>query len=100
MNQHPEKSKKETQEVDVNEYFFPKFEESDIKEAFDCFDINSNGYISVDELRTIFQELNEDVSDEELDEMIKLADSEGDGQVNWIAFYQFVTGNVSLNFFK
>jgi Ca2+-binding EF-hand superfamily protein len=68
----------------------------DIKEAFDCFDINKNGYISVEELRAIFKLLQEDVLDEELDEMINLADKEGDGQVNWISFYEFVSGCVSF----
>jgi Ca2+-binding EF-hand superfamily protein len=76
------------------DYFFPKFEESDIKEAFDCFDLNSNGYISADELKEIFKELKEAVTDEEIDEMIRIADSEGDGQVNWISFFRFVSGMV------
>jgi len=40
-------------------------------------------------LKFIFQSLEEDVSNEEIDEMIKLADKEGDGQVNWQGFYQF-----------
>lgn len=76
-----------------NDYNFPKYNTEEIKEAFDCFDINKNGYIGVAELKEIFSIINEEVNDEELDEMINLADKEGDGQVNWINFYEFITGN-------
>ena len=37
-----------------NEYCFPNYETEQIKEAFDIFDINRNGYIGVDELKEIF----------------------------------------------
>jgi calmodulin len=62
------------------DHIFPKFSDADIREAFDCFDISSNGYISVEELKFIFETLQEEVQEEEIDEMIKLADKEGDGQ--------------------
>ena len=78
-----------------NEYCFPSYELNEIKEAFDSFDINRNGYIGVAELKEIFSIINEEVSDEELDEMIGLADKEGDGQVNWLNFYEFITGNAA-----
>ncbi len=69
------------------------YETEQIKEAFDIFDINRNGYIGVDELKEIFTIINEEVSEEELNEMIGLADKEGDGQVNWLNFYEFINGN-------
>lgn len=71
---------------------FPKFEHEEIKEAFDCFDINSGGSISAQELKFIFKSLNEEVLDEEIDEMIRLADKEGDGQVNFKNFLEFILG--------
>lgn len=77
----------------INDYCFPSFDANEIKEAFDCFDINKNGYISVNELKEIFTIIGEDVTNEELDEMIGIADKEGDGQVNWLNFYEFLTGN-------
>ena len=77
----------------INDYCFPSFDANEIKEAFDCFDINKNGYISVNELKEIFSIIGEDVTNEELDEMIGIADKEGDGQVNWLNFYEFLTGN-------
>ena len=80
-----------------NDYCFPKYTNEEIKEAFDIFDINKNEYIGVEELKEIFSILNENVSDEELDEMISLADKEGDGQVNWFNFYEFITGNFAVD---
>lgn len=79
--------------ADINDYCFPSYDASEIKEAFDCFDINKNGYIGVNELKEIFSIIGEDVTNEELDEMIGIADKEGDGQVNWLNFYEFLTGN-------
>ena len=61
-----------------NEYCFPNYETEQIKEAFDIFDINRNGYIGVDELKESFTIINEEVSEEELNEMIGLTDKEGD----------------------
>ena len=75
-----------------NEYCFPNYETEQLKEAFDIFDINRNGYIGVDELKEIFTIINEEVLEEELNEMIGLADKEGDGQVNWLNFYEFING--------
>ena len=63
------------------EYCFPNYEAEQIKEAFDIFDINRNGYIGVDELKESFTIINEEVSEEELNEMIGLTDKEGDGKL-------------------
>jgi len=76
----------------INDYIFPQYEEQQIKEAFDVFDFNGNNFISVNELKEIFHYINEEVTEEELDEMINLADKEGDGQVNWVNFYEFISG--------
>ena len=76
----------------INDYIFPQYEEQQIKEAFDVFDFNGNNFISVNELKEIFHYIKEEVTEEELDEMINLADKEGDGQVNWVNFYEFISG--------
>ena len=76
----------------INDYIFPQYEEQQIKEAFDVFDFNGNNFISANELKEIFHYIKEEVTEEELDEMINLADKEGDGQVNWVNFYEFISG--------
>ena len=57
--------------------------EEEIKEAFRVFDKDGNGYISAAELRHVMTNLGEKLTDEEVDEMIKEADIDGDGQVNY-----------------
>ena len=50
---------------------------------FQVFDKDGNGYISAAELRHVMANLGEKLTDEEVEEMIKEADLDGDGQVNF-----------------
>ena len=47
------------------------------------FDKNNDGLISNSELRHVMTNLGEKLSDEEVDDMIKEADLDGDGMVNY-----------------
>lgn len=44
---------------------------------------DGNGFISAAELRHVMTNLGEKLTDEEVDEMIQEADTDGDGQVNY-----------------
>ena len=57
--------------------------EEEIREAFRVFDRDGNGYISASELRHVMTNLGEKLTDDEVDEMIREADIDGDGQVNY-----------------
>lgn len=57
--------------------------EDELKEAFRVFDKNNDGLISSSELRHVMTNLGEKLSQEEVDDMIKEADLDGDGQVNY-----------------
>ena len=57
--------------------------EEELKEAFRVFDKDGNGFISAAELRHVMTNLGEKLTDEEVDEMIREADIDGDGQVNY-----------------
>jgi hypothetical protein len=50
------------------------------------FDKDGNGFISAAELRHIMTNLGEKLTDEEVDEMIREADVDGDGQINYDEF--------------
>ena len=52
-------------------------------EAFKVFDRDGNGFISAAELRHVMTNLGEKLTDEEVDEMIREADVDGDGQINY-----------------
>lgn len=68
--------------------------EEEIREAFRVFDKDGNGFISAAELRHVMTNLGEKLTDEEVDEMIREADIDGDGQVNYEG------NNLEMNYSK
>ena len=57
--------------------------EEERRQAFRIFDRDGNGYISPEELRTVMCNLGEKLTDDEVAAMIKEADMDGDGRVNY-----------------
>ena len=57
--------------------------EEEIREAFRVFDKDDNGYISAAELKHVMTNLGEKLKDDEVNDMIKEGDIDGDGQVNY-----------------
>lgn len=83
--------------MDANNYQIPlldrqPFTDDEIRDAFFTFDMNGNGYVGVAEIRFVMDALGEDVTDEEIDEMIRMLDVDGDGQVSFKEFYKMATG--------
>ncbi|KAL5995498.1 Calmodulin [Asimina triloba] len=65
--------------------------EEELKEAFKVFDKDQNGFISAaEQLRHVMTNLGEKLTDEEVDEMIREADVDGDGQVNYEEFVRMM----------
>merc|ERR1712115_141311 len=60
--------------------------EEELIEAFKVFDKDGDGFISAGELRVSMTNLGEKLSDQEVDEMIREADVDGDGQINYEEF--------------
>lgn len=69
-----------------------RFTDEEILEAFRAFDLDKNNFIGAAEIRHILINIGEQVTDEEVDEMIRMVDKDGDGQVSWEEFYEMVTG--------
>merc|ERR1719245_774840 len=75
--------------IDFNEFLemmTQKMSEKDSKEeilkAFRLFDDDETGFITLKNLRRVAKDIGENMSDEELQEMIDEADRDGDGQIN------------------
>ncbi|KAK3091869.1 hypothetical protein FSP39_023253 [Pinctada imbricata] len=71
--------------------------EEELREAFRVFDKDGNGFISAAELRHVMTNLGEKLTDEEVDEMIKEADLDGDGMVNYEGTLLLVPIELSLH---
>lgn len=56
------------------------------REAFKVFDSDGNGFINAAELRQVMMNLGEKLTEEEVEMMIKEADTNGDGLVNYEEF--------------
>ncbi|TMW57137.1 hypothetical protein Poli38472_003062 [Pythium oligandrum] len=68
-----------------------KFTDKEIWEAFQAFDLDHNNYVGAAEIRHVLINIGESPTDEEVDEMIKMVDKDGDGQVSFDEFYAMVT---------
>ena len=63
----------------------------DIGKVFRLFDDDTSGSITLRNLRRVAKELGETMTDEELQEMVDRADSNGDGAVSMEDFYNIMT---------
>ena len=54
---------------------------AELKKAFSVMDSNGDGVVTKDELKQLLKGLGEDVTDDIVDEMIKIADENGDGKI-------------------
>lgn len=61
----------------------PQEEEIELQESFRVFDKNGDGFISTSELRQVIVNLGESPTDDELEAMIREADANGDGRVDY-----------------
>ncbi|XP_052249544.1 neo-calmodulin-like isoform X2 [Dreissena polymorpha] len=57
-----------------------------VRSAFRTFDRDGNGYIDENEFRVAMKKLGETLTDKELDDMMRQADVDGDGKINYEEF--------------
>lgn len=55
-----------------------------------------NGFITIEVLREILQELDEKLTDDDLDSMIDEIDTDGSGTVDWEGWYKLATFTKTL----
>merc|ERR1712018_933128 len=95
--------KEGTGTIDFNDFLTmmtQKMSEKDTKEeilkAFRLFDDDETGKISFKNLKRVAKKLGENLTDEELQEMIDEADRDGDGEINEGEFLRIMKKNQSL----
>jgi len=66
--------------------------QKELKEAFRLYDKAGNGYIPTSCLREILRELDDQLTDNDLDMMIEEIDTDGSGTVDFDEFMEMMTG--------
>lgn len=61
-------------------------EEAELHKMFHVFDRNRDGFITAEELQHAMQKMGEEVKSEEVEEMIRQVDTDGDGVVSYPEF--------------
>jgi len=67
---------------------------ANVNKIFALYDDERTGFISAKNMRRIAQELGDNISNEEIDELIQRADLDQDGLVSEEEFYQIVTRKI------
>jgi calmodulin len=75
-------------------------EDEDLKEAFAIFDMDGNGFVTAQEMQQVMSNFGISLSMEDVVEMIKSADVDGDGTLNIEEFYSLMRGKTSSYFKK
>jgi len=66
--------------------------QKELREAFRLYDKEGNGFITTKVLRDILHEIDDQISDADLDGMIEEIDSDGSGTVDFDEFMEMMTG--------
>lgn len=66
--------------------------EAEVRAAFKAMDKDNSGSLSHAEVKQVFADFGEKVSDKDVDALIKEADTDGDGSVNYEEFVKLMMG--------
>lgn len=61
--------------------------EDQLSASFKYFDRYHNGYISLSELKKLLQDIGENLTDAELQEMVREVDADSDGKISFEGIY-------------
>ncbi|XP_034477198.1 calmodulin-beta-like [Drosophila innubila] len=66
-------------------------DDDEIRDAFRVFDKENTGFIGPDQLRSVFFDVDQVVHEDEIEEMIRNADQDGDGRLSYEEFVQMMS---------
>lgn len=69
--------------------------EAELRAAFAVFDSDNSGCIDAKELKSVMSSIGENLTDAEIDEMIKMADTDGDGNISCELCFLFSWSSLS-----
>lgn len=85
-------------EMDFDDFFnllternVESVEDEEIKKFFDMFDREGLGYIEIKNLKTVARELGESLEDDDIVDLIRKSDLDGDGKVTYADFFKIMT---------
>lgn len=64
----------------------------ELKQAFKVFDKDGDGYITATELKLVMKQLGEDLTQEQLNDMMREADTNSDGRIDFGEFCKMMGG--------
>ncbi|UJR25306.1 hypothetical protein I4U23_006657 [Adineta vaga] len=67
-------------------------DERELREVFRVFDKNGGGIIDVADLKMIFEAIDPDMPEDEIEQIISEVDEDGSGTVDYEEFYKLMTG--------
>lgn len=73
-------------------------EEEDIIEAFKVFDLDRNGFVTVEEMKAVLSSFGLSLPRNEIEDMFVTVDEDKDGQLNFEEFAALMTYSSSLTF--
>ena len=69
-----------------------KLSQSDrIRQVFNLFDLDGDGFITTDELRTVLKGLGQEYAEDEIKDIVASMDCDGTGSIDFDEFEKFVT---------
>ena len=74
IDQYHKNEKNKKRDFAINNINVKDFTDQEIKQCFQDFDLDGNGFLCAAELKQCLKKLGEKVSDEEIDEMVKMCD--------------------------
>ena len=66
--------------------------EQAIRDSFAMYDKDGNGSISLGELREVLRNLGEKVTNDDINQIIQIADTDGDGEIDYKEFVDLIKG--------